>query len=181
MPAARYAQGVDAWGLCKKCGLRFLLGNLLFDGEFPGLRVCRGCYDSRQRQEDPISISDPQMLYKPSPEDAPDNPTLTVTLMGSTVNLSWGAIELRGGARVDAYVVLRAGLQIASLPVTYWGDDLDLADLVENGNPVIGNDGVETEQLTYTDNPPAGQYVYQVIAQLDSGRESASNYVTVNA
>jgi hypothetical protein len=178
MPATRYAQGHDAWGLCQKCGLRFFLADLVFDKFFPALRVCRGCYDPKQPQEFRVEVTDPQLLYKPSPEDAPDNPILTAAAQGANVALAWQAITLRGGARVDAYLVERQGVQIASLPVTYY--DLNLADLVENGDPREGNDGIASQTLSYVDTPPTGQWIYQVIAQLDSGRQAASNYQTVS-
>ena len=177
MPATRYAQGRDAWGLCNRCGLRFFLAELVFDHFMPGLRVCRGCYEIKQPQEAFQAITDAQLLYKPSPEDAPGNPVLTANVVGLVVHLAWNAIEIRGGARVDAYLVNRAGAQIASLPVTYY--DTNLADLNETGNPTEGNDGIASQTLSYVDTPSVGQWIYQVFAQLDSGRQSFSNLVTV--
>ena len=173
----RYAQGQDAWGLCKRCGLRFFLGELVFDGYLPGTRVCRECWEPRHPQEAFQSVSDPTVLYKPSPEDAPGNPVLTGVITGGKPTLSWTPVELRGGARVDSYLVQRAGMTLMTLPVTYY--DGSLADLNETGAPAFGNDGIKSQTLTYQDTPQSAAHVYQVLAQLDSGRQAYSNLVTL--
>jgi hypothetical protein len=174
--AIHYAQGLDAWGLCKRCGLRFYLGEMVFDGYLPGTRVCRGCWEPKHPQEAAVPVTDAQSLYKPSPEDAPGTPLLSVVTVGNVHTLTWTAIEMRGGARVASYIVQRSGVTLATLPVSYWGDNVSLADLVERGNPKPGNDGIESQTLTYADTH-ALPSVYQVFAQLDSGRQSPSNLV----
>src|SRR5271163_4026557 len=81
MPGGHYAPGNKAWGLCQKCGLRYLLHELVFDGYYPELRVCTGCYDDRQPQEFLIDVTDPQALWKPSPEDAPIAPVVSIVVV----------------------------------------------------------------------------------------------------
>jgi hypothetical protein len=177
MPAAKYAQGQDAWGLCKRCGLRFLLGDLVFDGFMPSMRVCKECYDGKQQQEFHKPVTDPQALYSPSPDDGPIPPVLMVTVAGATRVLDWSPANPNGGARVKAYEVFRQGVMLASLPVRYWEDNVSLADLNENGGPSEDNQGIESQTLTFTTNfaQPA---LYQVFAQLDSKRSAASNLVS---
>lgn len=176
MPATRYAQGRDAWGLCNKCGLRFYLWDLVFDGATRSLRVCLGCYDPKHPQEFPVNVTDVQTVYKPSPENSPDPPVLTVAVVGSRRTLTWTPAIPHGGSRIATYLVYRAGIQVAAYPVTYWGDNLKLADLVENGNPAPGNDGIESQTLTFSATT-LEPLVWQVFAQDDFGNQSQSNLV----
>jgi hypothetical protein len=186
---SKYATGDRAWGLCQKCGLRFLLRTLVFDGYYPNLRVCSGCYDSRQPQEFLVDVTDPTALWKPSPEWGPENPQLSATSASDAVFLSWTECIPRGGSRVAAYLLYRsksadgvtftASTMIANLPVVYY---TDLADLVENGNPKFDNEGIELEFLSFIDldTGTRGEYYrYQVFAKLTSGRLANSNVVTI--
>lgn len=72
-----YATGRYAVGFCKKCGLNFAYGDLVDDGETPGLRVCQECYDPKHPQERPARAYDPIALRKPAPESIP-NPTVDI-------------------------------------------------------------------------------------------------------
>lgn len=185
---SKYAAGDQAWGLCQKCALRFLLRDLVFDGYYPGLRVCVDCYDSRQPQEFLVDVTDPTALWKPSPEWGPENPQLTAVIFANDIFLSWTECIPRGGSRVAAYLLYRstsldgvnytASVQIANLPVVYY---TDLADLVENGDPKFDNEGIELEFLTYQDViTPGPNYVrYQVFAQMASKRLANSNVLTL--
>lgn len=186
---SKYAAGDQAWGLCQKCALRFLLRDLVFDGYYPGLRVCVDCYDSRQPQEFLVDVTDPTALWKPSPEWGPENPVLSASSVSDAIFLSWTECIPRGGSRVDAYLVFRststdgvnftASVQIANLPVTYY---TDLADLVENGNPKYDNEGIELEFLGFIDldtGTKGTYYRYVVYARMDSGRLANSNIVTL--
>lgn len=182
MAGSRYAPGTRAWGLCKKCGLRFLLRDLVFDGYYPGLRVCNGCYDDKQPQEFLIDVTDPEALWKPSPEDGPSAPILTGYASYNTVYLNWTQPELRGQPRVENYQLFRAQSSddgITYTPFTlvhqwdlvYYGAPTEsLADLVENGNPVFNNGGIASglvlayEDVVGTDLTTF--YMYQVIANL---------------
>jgi hypothetical protein len=169
-----YARGSIAWGLCQRCGLRFLLDELIFDGYYPNLRVCTGCYDPPQPQERLAIVSDPVALYRPAPDAMYISPpVLTVTVSGSSANLAWEGFNLiperisdqiggkrpRGGssgANITAgYIVYRSadGLtwtQVAQLPNTAdeWG-------------------ALVVETLNYTDTPPMGGFWYYKVLGYD--------------
>lgn len=176
MPASRYAQGRVAWGLCQRCGLRFKLRNLVFDGYMPGIRVCTSCYDGRHPQEYPINVTDPEALWKPAPDDAPWDAVVSATVSNGQINLSWTAPDPSGAARYETYTLARAYspdgttftafTTLGVFPLTYWGDDLDLSDLVENGDPAIDNGGIESQTLAYADTASeVGYYQYNLTAQ----------------
>lgn len=189
MPGSRYARGDRAWGLCQRCGLRFLLRNLTFDGYMPGLRVCYGCRDDRQSQEYPVNVTDPEALYKPAPDDAPWDAVLSFVVSGSTINLAWIPPDPSGAARYEAYSLYRAfstdGINftgftlLSTFPVVYYGDNDSLADLNETGNPAIGNNGIESQTTAYVDTASAsGYYQYKLTAQNLYGNGPAS-FITV--
>ena len=177
MGLIRYAQGRIAWGLCGKCGLRFYLWDLLFDGAFRSMRVCRECYDDKQPQEFAVNVTDVSSVYNPSPENTADPPFLTVKVSGTYRSLSWTPAIPHGGSRIDSYLVFQAGVLIATLPVTYWADVVPLADLVENGNPLPGNDGIKSQTLTYSTSTEY-PVMWQVFSQDDFGNQTQSNMVT---
>src|SRR5271170_1509845 len=90
MPGSKYAWGREAWGLCNRCGLRFLLAQLVFDGYMPGLRVCIDCYDPKHPQEFLVDVTDPLTLWKPSPDTvATTAPVLTLVSALLPIQLSW--------------------------------------------------------------------------------------------
>lgn len=173
MAGSRYAPGTKAKGLCNRCGLTFLLRDLVFDGYMPGLRVCVDCYDPVQQQEFLVDVTDPVALWKPSPEFSPSAPVLSGMLVGGLPHLAWTQVILRGGPRVDAYEVYRADssdglvfsdfVLLASFPVLYYGDagQQSLADLVDHGNPLADNGGVSDQTLTYIDTTIAAGFTYQ--------------------
>lgn len=66
--ATQYAKGKLAKGVCQRCGLWALLNDLVFDGYYRNLRVHPECRDSRHPQERLVKVSDPQTLWRPSPE-----------------------------------------------------------------------------------------------------------------
>ncbi len=71
--AAKYARGSLAWGLCDRCGFKYLLHDLVYEVEdqrLNGLRVCHVCRDEDhpQLQLGEIVIADPQSLYDPRPD-----------------------------------------------------------------------------------------------------------------
>ncbi len=162
MPA--YARGSKALGLCQRCGLRFLRRDLIFDGYFPNMLVCQGCYDPRQPQEFPVTVTDPEAIYRPSPDAyLVPQPFLTAAIAGSTVVLTWTSIGGRqvgddnsgmGGAATSAgYNVFRSTdggntwAQVAALP---------------NAADEFGALAIET--LTWTDTAvPAGEVQYKVL------------------
>lgn len=88
-----YAKGRMAIGLCQRCGLKFLLRELVLDGYFPNIRVCAGCYDAPQSQERLVTVSDPIALWKPAPDEyLVSPPFLTATVSGGQVVLNWTSI-----------------------------------------------------------------------------------------
>lgn len=185
--SSKYARGSRAWGLCQKCGLRFLLRTLLFDGYFPGLRVCAGCYDSKQPQEFLVDVTDPTTLYRPSPEFGPKPSVLVAMQVSNAIVLNWSETDPRGNARVKEYQVWQASSPypdmfppetlIATLPVEYYGDPgaPSLADLVENGSGRLGNtydnEGIVEETLSYQDDSATSlnrYYKYSILALLQA-------------
>lgn len=88
-----YAKGRLAYGLCQRCGLRYLLRELVLDGYYPNIRVCTGCYDPPQPQERLAVVSDPVALWKPATDTyLVPPPFLTATVMGGQVILNWTSI-----------------------------------------------------------------------------------------
>ena len=160
MPA--YARGTLAWGLCMRCGLRMLYRELVFDGYFPNLRVCPGCYDAPQPQERLAIVSDPVALWHPAPDSyLVPPPFLTAAIVASQVVLSWTSImapppgadgRANQGAELSAgYVVQRS---IDNVNWTTLATLLNTAD--EYG-------ALSVETLTYTDtSPPAGTLFYRI-------------------
>jgi hypothetical protein len=89
-----YANGRLAWGLCQRCGLRFLLRELVLDGYYPNIRVCHGCYDPPQPQERLVTVSDPVALWKPAVDTyLVPPPFLTAVVSAAHVVLNWTSID----------------------------------------------------------------------------------------
>ena len=188
MGGSRYAMGRVAWGLCQRCGIRFMLRDLVFDGYMPGIRVCVGCYDSRHPQEYPVDVTDPEALWRPAPDDAPWDSVISAIVSNGSIALTWTPPDSSGAARYETYTLSRAfspdginyaaAVNLQTFPVTYWGDNLLLSDLVENGNPAEGNNGVESQTLAYTDTvTSAGFYQYTLTALDSSGRGTSSSLI----
>lgn len=171
-----YAEGRRAWGDCMRCGLRYLLRELVLDGYYPNLRVCSGCYDPPQPQERLAIVSDPEALWKPSPDNyGITSPILGVIQEGNSFVLGWFGFNQnlqfesddasgqganpRGssaGANITAgYIVYRAPV-IAGVV----GPFVQLANLVNTADE-FGAFVIETN--TYTDTPGAGSWAYQVL------------------
>ena len=64
--ANKYARGHKAVGWCERCGDKYLLKELVYDGQFPDLLVCRPCYDPKHPQEYLPDVKDPVTLYDPT-------------------------------------------------------------------------------------------------------------------
>jgi hypothetical protein len=87
---ATYARGDRAWGICQRCGLRDRLHALLFDQQYPNLRVHVECWDEKHPQERLLPVSDPSSLWRPSPEDYPlSQPVLTAEIDVDGVQVTW--------------------------------------------------------------------------------------------
>lgn len=66
---AHYARGRHAWGECQRCGFRVRYLSMVEDGDIPGLRVCRTCYEPAHPQENPPPVGpDAIALERPAPE-----------------------------------------------------------------------------------------------------------------
>lgn len=61
-----YAVGKRAWGRCERCGDRYLLRELRFDGQQPDLLVCEPCWDPKHPQERLPDVTDPVTLLDPT-------------------------------------------------------------------------------------------------------------------
>jgi hypothetical protein len=59
---AEYARGSKAWGHCQRCGFRYLLNELVADGQIEDLQVCVECYDPKHPQERIPPLADPSAL-----------------------------------------------------------------------------------------------------------------------
>jgi hypothetical protein len=159
MPGSKYAWGSQAWGLCQRCGERFYLRNLVFDGYMPGLRVCVDCYDPRHPQEFLQDVTDPTALWKP----APDGVSFTAPVLTSSsgvsipVVLNWTVADF-GAYTVGGYSVYRApqSTGIFALLATFNNTE----NILQNGQPGI------TETLTYSDSTVVAntEYLYYVQA-----------------
>lgn len=174
-----YARGDIAWGLCERCGLRYLLNWLVLDGYYPNIRVCEGCYDPPQPQERLAVVSDAVALWRPSPDTISISaPLLLAQQVGLQVILTWSGfnhipppppgqvltdnfkpgqgktpIGSSGGANITAgYLVNRS----SDGGLTY----TQLANLVNTADE-FGALSVETN--TYADTPGPGTFSYQVV------------------
>jgi len=157
-----FAQGKLAWGLCLRCGLRYLLKELVLDGYFPNIRVCEGCYDAPQPQERLAVVSDPVALWKPAVDTYSfPAPFLTAALVGSNIVLNWTSI---GGPPVGQDHVggygpyLSAGYQVFRST-----DGVNYTQIASFTNTADEFGALAIETLTYTDvNPPTGNLFYYV-------------------
>jgi hypothetical protein len=149
MPGAKYARGSQAWALCQRCGLRFLLMDLVFDGFMPGLRVCSGCFDTRQPQEFLVDVTDPIALWKPAPDSVAFTPPILYLIQaGPPVKLAWTSAYF-GAYTTGRYLVWRA---VPGSPYVLLATFNNVYDIFQDGNPPtpVSQPGM-TETLMYTD------------------------------
>lgn len=161
MPA--YAKGRLAWGLCQRCGLRYLLRFLVMDGYYPNIRVCLGCYDPPQPQERLAVVSDPVALWKPAPDAYFVNPPfLTTRIAGADVVLTWTSIggpPIGEGRSPQQSAELSAGYQVYRSIDN--GVSFEIIASFVNSADEFGALSVET--LTFTDvGPPVNEPIYYV-------------------
>lgn len=132
----------------------------------PGIRVCDECYDDRHPQEFPISVSDPQALWKPAPDEVKFTaPTLAWAITAVTnFRLSWSSANFSPyqSAGYDLYRDVGAGfvLRVA----------------LNNTGDFLGTKSIET--LVFIDAaPPASSYSYRIDARDVLGNVLPSNVV----
>ena len=110
-----YARGTQAKALCMRCGLQFLLPELVNDGYFPNIRVCTDCYDPPQPQEKLAIVSDPEGLWKPSPDTyVVTAPLLNIQVLGLDVALNWSGFNVHGPELTAGYLVQRSPTGLAA-------------------------------------------------------------------
>ena len=172
MPA--YAKGRLAWGLCQRCGLRFLLRELVLDGYYPNIRVCPGCYDPPQPQERLAVVSDPVALWKPAVDTyLVPPPFLTAAVVAGQVVLKWTSIMANsgggdeGGRHHGPY--LSAGYEV-------WisSDGITFAKIASFLNTADEFGALAVETLTYTDPAPPTPNAWYYIRGYDT-HENAQN------
>lgn len=74
----KYARGMHAWGICGRSGKKMLLREMVFDGQYPNMRVDPAWWEPKHPQERLVAMEDPVALFRPSPEvlDPPTPPVL---------------------------------------------------------------------------------------------------------
>ena len=163
-----FAKGRIAWGICQRCGLRYLLNELVLDGYYPNIRVCPGCYDAPQPQERLAVVSDPVALWKPAVDTYGfPPPFLTITIVAGLPVLTWtsimgplvGADTSDGIGGIGGYgPYLSAGYQVyRSL------DGVTFTQVASFTNTADEFGALAVETLTWTDpSPPQNQLWYYV-------------------
>ncbi len=66
MAGSRYARGSKAWGICERSGRKMLLRDMVYDGEWPDMRVHPDEYDPQHPQEYIPDEYDPESLWDPT-------------------------------------------------------------------------------------------------------------------
>jgi hypothetical protein len=167
-----------AKGQCQRCGLFYLLKELVMDGYYPNIRVCAGCYDPPQPQERLAVVSDAVALYKPTPDAIYlSPPVLTASQQGNNIVLTWSGfnqipapaqtltddfsaatqgkrpIGSSGGANVTAgYLINRST------------DGVNFTQLANLANTADEFGALVVETNTYTDvDPGIGTWYYMVV------------------
>lgn len=161
---ATYAKGTKALGVCKRCGLRSLLNELVFDSQIPWLRVCKECWDPKHPQERPVKAVDPQALWRPSPEPGgPTAPVLSLVLDGAAASLSWTASTV-GDSIITMYVLYRS----------VDGGEYLVVDSFDIERDWDGS--VLTQTLTYEDEGLSVDSTYSYYVQaMDAHRRTATS------
>lgn len=162
-----------AYGLCQRCGLRYLLRELIMDGYFPNIRVCKGCYDPPQPQERLVVVSDPVALWKPAVDTySVLAPVLTAQLIAGHVNLTWSSID---GPPVGAdHVGGHGPYGSAGYEVQRSTDGVTFTVLTTLMNTADEFGALAIETLHYTDFAPPGGPVFYRIRGFDIN-ENAQN------
>lgn len=165
--ARKYARGAEAWGECGRCAARFLLRELVFDGQYPNMRVCTSCFEPKHPQENLKRIDDPVALWRPAPENLspPSAPVLSGTLQDiSTIELTWSE-SISDVSQVDTYRIYRS----------VDGGPFDLLDTYDVVRDMFGG---RTSELLYEDATidfTLHVYAYYIVARAVQGGEARSN------
>lgn len=167
-----YARGSMAKGLCQRCGLKYMLWELVFDGYFPNLRVCNGCYDPPQPQERLAIVSDPEALYKPAVDTMYVSPPVLVALLNDddSVTLTWSGFNESARVLTDDPPGVgpspASGSGGANITAGYYvnrsADGVTYAVIATLMNTADEFGAYVIETNTYTDNPGFGTFYYTV-------------------
>lgn len=167
-----YARGSIAWGLCQRCGLRYYLHELVFDGYYPNLRVCDGCYDPPQPQERLAIVTDPVALYKPAVDTMAVTPPFLTFLVNAdnSITLNWVGFnriyeaetdQLPGGGKDP--IGSSSGANITSgYYVNRSPDGINWSVIAQLPNTADEFGAFVVETDTYTDDPGLGTWYYTV-------------------
>lgn len=68
MASQRYATGRLSIAICDRCHFKFKYTDLMPDGDKPGLRVCKGCWDEKDPYRLPARQPEPFTLRFPRPD-----------------------------------------------------------------------------------------------------------------
>jgi hypothetical protein len=152
--------------------LRYYLHELVFDGYYPNLRVCEGCYDPPQPQERFVTVTDPVALYKPAVDTMyVSPPVLTAVVSGESVVLSWSGFNQiqqneddYGMGQGKSPIGSSSGANITSgYYVNRSPDGVTWSVIATLPNTADEFGALVIEVNTYTDTPPSlGFWFYSV-------------------
>lgn len=163
----KYARGTKAWGECARSGRKMLLRDMVFDGQYPNLRVDPAWFEPKHPQENLPRLDDPVALWRPAPEllSPPSAPVLSGVLVDVDGVLTWTESE-SGVSQVDTYLLYRR----------VNGGPYELLATIEVERDEFG---ARTSDLTYTDaGLEAGvTYEYYVVGRAYQGGDSEPSNV----
>lgn len=103
----KYARGDNAVGICGRSGRKMLLRDMVFDGQFPNMRVDPEWYEPRHPQEQIVRVNDAVSLYRPSGESRQiEAPVLSLVVSNVNFELSWTEAEA-ADTMIDRYELWR--------------------------------------------------------------------------
>lgn len=168
----KYARGHAAWGECARSGRRMLLRDMVFDGQFPNLRVDPAWFEPKHPQEQLKRVDDPVALWRPAPENLQNTPpVLTAVLFDGPglgdayIDVDWTAAE-SGVSMITGYDLYRS-VNLGSFELFQsWTIERDMFGGIVDGEVLAWND---------TDVDPGSRYDYYVIAHAVQGGDVQSN------
>lgn len=178
-----------AWGICGRGGHKMLLRDMVFDGQFPNMRVDPAWYEPKHPQERFPAVEDAVALFRPSPEvvAAPTTPVVTLGVIGTTqINVTWTPSET-DITEIAYYQINRsvdggrmAPLATCVLIKDFLGGIIGITNATFPVHPEHPNDPIVTvppdEPATYADLAvsPGHTYCYQVQAWPQGNNQSVA-------
>ncbi len=108
--SGRYAIGAKALAICERCSVKTLRRYLVYDGQFPDLLVCTGCWDPKHPQEYLPPAFDPVTLYDPTGD--------ADKLRANELTISWPRINFDVVFPLELAPTLNANRTIQNTVVT---------------------------------------------------------------